>query len=341
MNHYIQLKERDRIRIYECLKRGLSVDEIAQEIGRHKSTIYRELQRNGDEIGYLYPREAHEQTKKRKARHGSKINRNPDLKDYVIEQILLGRAPVVIAGRWNKNHPNKRICSESIYQFAYHSKNIDLELWKHFPKAKKKRGLMRKKRKSGSPILHRVSIHHRPLEIENREKFGHYEADLMFNKGSQSVNTLTIIERKSRMVFLVKHNSKHSTPIIKSIEKQIGNAALSCTFDNGTEFSDHWKMGIPTYFCDPGSPWQKGSVENMNGLLRRDIPFELDPKLINQEYLDSVAYRINNTPRKLLGYSTPMEVFLKNLKKEKNHFKLESPALSVDYQKSFSVALHI
>ena len=264
MNHYIQLKERDRIRIYECLKRGLSVDEIAQEIGRHKSTIYRELQRNGDEIGYLYPREAHEQTKKRKARHGSKINRNPDLKDYVIEQILLGRAPVVIAGRWNKNHPNKRICSESIYQFAYHSKNIDLELWKHFPKAKKKRGLMRKKRKSGSPILHRVSIHHRPLEIENREKFGHYEADLMFNKGSQSVNTLTIIERKSRMVFLVKHNSKHSTPIIKSIEKQIGNAALSCTFDNGTEFSDHWKMGIPTYFCDPGSPWQKGSVENMN-----------------------------------------------------------------------------
>ena len=79
----------------------------------------------------------------------------------------------------------------------------------------------------------------------------------------------------------------------------------------------------------------------MNGLLRKDIPFELDPKLITQEYLDSVAYRINNTPRKLLGYSTPMEVFLKNLKKEKNNFKIKPLTLSVDYQKSFGVALHI
>ena len=339
--NYTQLKEHDRIRIYECLKKGSSVDKIAQETGRHKSTIYRELSRNSDRIGYLYPRDAHKETNKRKARHGSKINRNPDLKAYVIEQILLGRAPIIIAGCWNKDHPNKRICAESIYQFAYHPKNIHLGLWKDFPKAKKKRGVMRKKRKSGSPILHRVSIHHRPLEIENREIFGHFEADLMFNKVSQLINTLTIIEQKSRMVFLVNHNSKHSYPIIKSIEKKIGKAALSCTFDNGTEFSDHWKMGIPTYFCDPGSPWQKGSVENMNGLLRKDIPFELDPNLITQEYLDSVAYRINNTPRKLLGYSTPMEVFLKNLKKEKNHFKLGSPLLNIDYQKSFSVALHI
>jgi IS30 family transposase len=100
-------------------------------------------------------------------------------------------------------------------------------------------------------------------------------------------------------------------------------------------------MKILTYFCDPGSPWQKGSVENMNGLLRRDLPFELNSEMITQEYLDSVAYRINNTPRKLLGYSTPMEVFLKNLKKEKNNFKLEPFTLSVDYQKNFSVALHI
>jgi IS30 family transposase len=341
MVYYTQLKETDRVKIYKGLAQGLSVNALAQEIARHKSTIYRELQRNSDRIGYLYPRDAHEKTKNRKARHGSKINRNPDLKAYVIEQILLGRAPVVIAGRWNKNHPNKRICAETVYQFAYHQKNIHLGLWKHFPKAKKKRGLMRKKRKSGSPILHRISIHQRPAEIENRETFGHFEADLMFNKGSQSINTLTVIERKSRMVFLVKHNSKHSLPIIESIKKKIGNAALSCTFDNGTEFSDHWKMGIPTYFCDPGSPWQKGSVENMNGLLRKDLPFELDPKLVTQEYLDSVAYRINNTPRKSLGYSTPMEVFLKNLKKEKNHFNLESPILSVDYQKSFNVALHI
>jgi IS30 family transposase len=210
MKYYTQIKEIDRVKIYNGLVQGLSINKIAAAIDRHKSTIYRELQRNSDRIGYLYPRDAHAQTKQRKARHGSKIDRNPNLKAYVIKQILLGRAPVVIAGGWNKNHPNKRVCAESIYQFAYHSKNIHLDLWKHFPKAKKKRGLMRKKRKSGSTILHRISIHHRSPEIENREEFGHYEADLMFNKGSQSANVLTIVERKSRRVFLVKHHSKQS-----------------------------------------------------------------------------------------------------------------------------------
>ena len=319
MIHYTQLKEPDRVKIYKGLTRGLSINEIAEETGRNKSTISREIRRNSDWIGYLNPRNAHEQTQDRKARHGSKIDRNSKLKFYVIEQINLKKSPVIIAGSWSKKTPEQSISAEAIYQFAYHLRNAHLELWKLFPSAKKKRGMARKKRKSGSAILHRVSIHQRPAEIETRDTFGHYEADLMFNECNQSANVLTIVERKSRKVFLVKHDSKHSAPIIESIKKKIGTTALSCTFDNGTEFSDHWKMEISTYFCDPGSPWQKGSVENMNGLLRKDLPFELEPKLITQEFLDSVAYRINNTPRKLLRYSTPMEVFLENLKRKENH----------------------
>ena len=116
---------------------------------------------------------------------------------------------------------------------------------------------------------------------------------------------------------------------------------LSCTFDNGTEFSAHYELKKPTYFCDPHSPWQKGSVENMNGLLRKYIPFSLDPKLITQEYLDYVAYLINTTPRKILGFSTPMEVFNEQLKKNLiKASKLNFSSLNIAYEKTQFVAFH-
>jgi len=338
MAYYTQLKEFERIRIFECLKSGDALDAIAQKIGRHKSTVSREIARNSDQIGYLYPSEAQKRTATRKAKHGSKVSRNASLHAYILKKALFGWSPVVIAGCWSKAHPNQSICAEAIYQFAYHVKNKALALWKLFPRAKKRRGITRKQRSTGG-IMHRVSIHDRPIEIEAREIVGHYEADLMFNSGSQSANVLTIIERKSRMVMLVKHDSKHSDPIIESLKNRLGKSAKSCTFDNGKEFAMHYKLDIPTFFCDPGSPWQKGSVENMNGLLRRYLPFSLDPRIITQEYLDQVAHIMNNTPRKKLGFLTPSQVFKQNLKKE-NRVKAALPAAEVSfYQTIRSVAL--
>lgn len=337
---YTQLQKRDRISIYNGLVKQLSIKEIAQKIDRHASTVYREIKRNSDGYGYLYPRDAHKQTEKRKARHGSKIDRHPELKAYIMEQVTLGRSPVVIAGCWNKKQSQQKITSETIYHYAYHPANNNLELWKLFPKAKKKRGISRKNYKSGSTILHRISIHQRPDEVQKRKTFGHYEADLMFNQGSQSMNVLALVERKTRKVFLVKHDSKRSEPIITSIKERTKETMISCTFDNGTEFAQHYKLDKPTFFCDPGSPWQKGSVENMNGMLRRYLPFNLDPKLITQKYLDKIALLINTTPRKLLGFKTPLEAFMEHVKK-KNLSKLNQSTLSLDYQKFKTVALHI
>ena len=104
----------------------------------------------------------------------------------------------------------------------------------------------------------------------------------------------------------------------------------------------HYKLGIPTFFCNPGSPWQKGSVENMNGLLRRYLPFSLASQSITQEYLDKVAHIMNNTPRKILGFLTPIEVFMQSTKNQsESRVKSALPAAEVSYQKSCGVALHV
>jgi IS30 family transposase len=341
MVYYTQLTEFERVRIYEGHKQGLSQRQIAESIGRDKSTVSRELRRNSDRIGYLYPRDAQKKTDERKARHGSKIERNMDLKNYVIDKLKIGWSPEVIAGRWKKERPDEGICAEAIYQFIYKPKYKKLELWKLLDKRKKKRGLVRKNR-SKQTIQYRVSIDKRPEEINARQEFGHFEGDLFFNRGSQSANVLTTVERVSRLVSLVKQDSKQSDTTIKSLKKSIGSYATSCTFDNGKEFAEHYTLGIPTYFCDAYSPWQKGSVENAIKLIRRYIPFAMDPDSITQQLLDYVAHMINNRPRKILGFLTPYEVFENELKK-KNESRVKSalPAAEVSFNLNLEgVALH-
>lgn len=341
MTNYTQLGERERTHIFNGLKERRSLTEIAQRIGRNKSTVSRELKRNSDLFGYLYPETAQILTNKRKARHGSKIDRNEQLKTYIMEKMQNKWSPIAIAGRWSLENPNQKICAETVYQFIYHPKNKRLKLWDYLSRAKKKRGIIRKQR-SVSGIMKRVSIHERPNEINSREQMGHCEVDLMFNSGSRSANVLTVVERTSRMVTLVKHESKHSQKIIESIDNAIGSHALSCTFDNGKEFALHHKLDIPTFFCDPGSPWQKGSVENMNGQLRRYIPFSLNAHLITQDYLDEIAHCVNNIPRKILGFLTPIEVFTNNKDKlMESRVKLAQPATEVSFNQNLNnVALH-
>jgi IS30 family transposase len=343
MAQYTHLKEIERIRIFDGLKRGASRAEIAALIGRHKSNISREIKRNSDQHGYLYPKDAQKKAEGRKARHGTKISRNLDLKNAVIAKLKQGHAPDAIAGRSKiEKIGGKSISREAIYGFIYHEENRSLGLHKLLPRKKNKRGMVARKKRETGGILHRVSIHERPKEIESRKEFGHFEADLMFNKGSQSANVLTTIERTSRRICLVKHNSKKSDRIIKSVKKAIGSEAKSCTFDNGKEFALHHKLKkTRTFFCDPGKPWQKGSVEKANGMLRRYLPFSLRAQDITQKLLDQVADTINNIPRKSLGYLTPAEVFEQNKKLVRRvGMKPALPAVeALFYQKSTSVAL--
>jgi IS30 family transposase len=311
MRKYTQLSKEERVRIFEGKKQGKTIKEIAKDIRRNKSTVSRELKRNSDHIGYLYPEEAHYKTKKRKARHGYKVKRIRGFFDYLLEGLDQYWSPIEIAGRWSKKHSKKSITAEAVYAFIYSEEGKKLGLYKKLTKKKVKRGIARRQ-KQPKITANKTSIANRPAEVNLRLAVGHFEGDLLFNKGSMSANVLVVIDRKSRFIFLIKNDSKESKPIMEIIQKTITNAH-SITFDNGTEFSEFTyleKHGIKAYFCNPHSPWQKGSVENANSLLRQFLPFAGMPHhLINQDKLNGIAHILNNTPRKILNFLTPAEVF--------------------------------
>jgi IS30 family transposase len=225
-------------------------------------------------------------------------------------------SPNTIAGRWNLESPDVKISAETIYQWIYSQKpfyedGILIDLRKFLVRARTKRGLRRKRPQSN--IKERISVHERPEHINQRIESGHYEADLIFNKGSQSKNICTLIERITRQTILLKNEDKRSETVIDAIIEHIqrtGISIKSITFDNGSEFTDHTKlnaMGIKTYFCDPGSPWQKGGIENFNGLVRRHLPFAMDAFTITIQQVEEVARKMNSMPRKILGFKTPLE----------------------------------
>ncbi len=207
---------------------------------------------------------------------------------------------------------NEAITKEAVYAWIYSSDGIERGLYTFLPQKRPKRGVLRA-RKPLTSIPDRVSIHDRPKDIEKRDQLGHLEGDLFFNSGSLSSNVLTLIDRKSRMIMLTKNCSKRSQMIIDSMENLAKTLGVkSITLDNGSEFTLHGQitknLGISTYFCDPGAPWQKGSVENVHKRIRRFLPFKVDEAHITQERLDEVADLINNIPLACLGFYTPREI---------------------------------
>lgn len=313
MEKYTQLSQQERVAIFDGLKKLYSRGKIAVLLGRHQSTISREIRRNSDNRGYyFYPSEAQARTQKRKARHGFKVGRIEGLKDYVIQKLEESWSPIAIAGRWSLENPDHKITKESIYAWIYSPEGKALGIPKLLPRAKQKRGLVRV-HKNKSHIPDRVPLEARPDNANTRSELGHLEGDLVFHSGSQSSNILTVIDRKSRMVVLIKNDSKKTNVVMESVTQAAHELnAKTITFDNGTEFVGHKKLteqcGIKTFFCRAGAPWEKGSVENMNKMIRRFLPFKLQAQTITQEKVNTVAEILNNTPRAILGFKTPREV---------------------------------
>ncbi len=156
--------------------------------------------------------------------------------------------------------------------------------------------------------MHELTDH-----ITQRVEFGHYEGDIIFNKDSQSKNILTLVECVTRQTIVIKNDNKRSNNIIDGLIDYINrteNIIKSITFHNGSGFAEHSKFnasGIKTYFCDPGSPWQKGSIENLSGLARRLIPFSMSAFSLTKKYVEEVASKMNVMPRKILGFKTPVD----------------------------------
>ena len=325
---YRQFSLEERCEITRLQAQGCSLRQIAAALDRSPSSISRELTRNtGSKVGYR-PAFAAEQARARRWK-GSKLDRNPDLRAAVLKALAQRCSPEQIAGRLALEAGHGIISHETIYRFIDDqiTRHNDYS-WRHYlPRGKAKRGVPgRKGGSSVSFIQGRVSIAQRPAEVERRHIPGHWEADTMlFSVYGQSV--LTLHERSSRLL-IGQRPANRTAPLIADTIAAI-MAALppalrkTITFDNGSEFAQHWKlhvMQIDTFFCNTHSPWQKASIENAIGRLRRFLPRKTNLSSLTEDDFNACIARYNNTPRKCLDYKTPAEVFCQQLL----HFKCES-----------------
>jgi IS30 family transposase len=325
-NRYGGIPPRDRVRSRRALSAaernviangvalGLSVREMGRRMGRAASTISRELTRNGGRRSY-FALEADARCLKQlhRPKH-HRLAQDPRLCKAVSSKLLLDWSPQQIAG-WLKlqypKRPEMWVSAETIYRslFVQTKGILKKELMAHLRRTKVMRHAKKHVGRNGIPNA--VPIRERPAEVEDRAVPGHWEGDLI--EGSNSSHILTLVERQTRYVMLARLPNKQTETVIAVLKDKIGKLPVelrrTLTWDRGTEMARHHELTIATdvavYFCDPYSPWQRGTNENTNGLLRQYFPKGTDLSLHTQAELNRVAMLLNTRPRKTLGYRTP------------------------------------
>jgi transposase, IS30 family len=324
---HIDLKE--RIKLFDLARSGiLSVTELARMLGRHRSTVYREISRNFHHDVYAdyrgwFPATADTRARRRR-RKTVKLIRHKALRDYVLAKLRLGWSPEQIAGRLKLEQPTfPMIGFEAIYQFIYSRLGQSLELYKFLHRHRRRRRKRGGRKPAGSHIPLYCNIKQRPAEIAKRDSFGHWEGDLIIFKREHGKKNLTsLVERKTRFQILLPNRDRKSVDVIAKISERLSplppHGRQTMTFDRGTEFMAwrnlHRTAGMKSYFCDVASPWQKGSVENSNGRVRRYLPLEANLDELSGADLLAITDAMNATPRKCLGFQTPKEAFEKHLR---------------------------
>jgi IS30 family transposase len=315
-NHLNQ-EERELIAPYRC--EGRSLGFIAKALGRNKSSISRELSRNASiEYNRYTPCRAHARATHRWVTvHRRHRLKNDLIRQYVVDNLEEGWSPEQIAGRLPIDHPGQIISHEAIYQYIDDLQTeIRLELIQHLRRAHKKRknkGIGRKEKKT--KISNRNPIDARPKSVEDRKQYGHWEGDSLISRKSKAA-LHTLVERKSRLLVLSKLDRKSAAETSRMIIRRLGKLPAqgrrTLTLDNGTENAKHEKvtakLGLKCYFARPYASWQRGTNENMNGLVRWYLPKGTDFSKIDKDHLKLIEYLINSRPRKCLGYKTPLEV---------------------------------
>jgi transposase, IS30 family len=326
--NYEQLNASDRERIFQGLRARDSLRVIAKTIGRSVSTVSREVLRNrNDNLGEYLPDTAmrKSQDRKKQGRKRRYIEKDPALKAYVLEKLKEGWSPEQIAGRMPRDR-GAYFNRESIYQYVYGREGRENQLRFFLRRSHPERHRRHGRRPQAGRIPDRIDITPRPAAIETRRIFGHWEGDsMLFQSGRQALATQT--ERKSRflVVLPVKNLTAKSrnTALAEYFETLPPEARQTITFDNGPEFSGHRELtrttGLVVYFTQPYASWQKGSIENQNGLLRWYLP---RPKNLNHllpDQLNQIVLQINNRPRKCLNFQKPIEVFYYELNNTSNN----------------------
>lgn len=308
----------------EEISRGISRQQsarcIAQGIGKHHSTISREIRRNGGRAAYRAV-VAEQASWQRALRPKScLLRRRPLLCAYVVRGLQRRWSPQQIAARLERQYGHDhsmRVSHETIYRtlFVQSRGALRKELTQYLRSGRKIRHARKASHKGQGrgQIVDAVSIRERPAEAQDRAVPGHWEGDLISGKSNSHIATLA--ERHSRYVMLVKVPSKETAPVVEALSKKIKKLPLelrrSLTWDGGKEMASHKAFTIATdmrvYFCDPSSPWQRGTNENTNGLLRQYFPKGTDLSVYTQAQLNAVARELNQRPRETLDFLTPAE----------------------------------
>ena len=321
------LSERQPLFLWK--NQGLSNKECARRLNRHPATIGRELTRNryvGKEEVFYEPlfAQGNFERKKRLAWRAKHPLKNPRLFNYVTARLKWGWSPESISGRLkyieHPRQPEWHISPETIYQFIYHPLHKQDSWWEYLRRKQKRRRPKHGRKSQRVRIPDRVSIHLRPNEIDQRKIFGHWEGDTVVGLGRKS-GLHTAYERVASLIRLERMPSLSAQSSFVAQERIYSSlppkARKSTTLDNGLEHVLHtklkWSLGIPTYFADPYSAWQRGGNENANLWIRYYFPKGTDFATIPEEDLRAVEWELNHRPRKRLGFKTPVEVFSENL----------------------------
>lgn len=327
MVNYKHLSLEDREQLYALKSQGISLREIGRVLGRSDSTIGRELKRNKTGVGkrsneYLIfryvPCSAHEKALKR----GAKQRTKAPLKEtfiwlYVREHLRspFNWTPEEISGRLPRIHPGKTICTETIYQYIYSRGAKRYKLWELLPYTRKRRMKKGGRRvKRASKIPNATSIDLRPEIVNNRTRIGDWETDNVIGKQTDKIVLSVTVERITKVTLLSLTNKSadsKTNALVSRLTKYRKKIRLTLTADNGAENTNHQEItkrtGMEIYFCHPYHSWEKGTVENTNGRIRRFIPKGISLDHLTPAQIKKLEKHLNSTPRKCLGYLTPYE----------------------------------
>lgn len=311
---HLSLEEREIIGI--MLAQDKSYREIGKALSRHHTTIGREIENNAPPVrkGYYLAHKAQKRAIERRIETHKRLRlKDEPTRKYVIKMLKKGWSPEQIAGRLVKDYPGQTISHEAIYQYIYEEAPQLISLLARSHRKRFPRGHSRKH--SRSHIPRRIMLEQRPKEAKSRKTIGHWETDAVVSRQSLAALQVTT-ERKSRYVRITKLNRKTSSKAMKAVIRQLKNYPPSfrstMALDNGPENTEHERiptaLGTQTFFCEPYHSWEKGTVENTIGLIRRFFPKRTDFARVNYYEVKRVELLLNNRPRKCLNYATPQEV---------------------------------
>jgi IS30 family transposase len=316
------LKLSEREEISRGVMAGRSMRTMAYALGRAPSTVSREIGRNGGRRTYRASEADALAWQRARRPKRCKLAQNRALARLVAEKLRLEWSPRQVAGWLKRTYPQnetRQVSHETIYRtlFIQARGALKKELLQHLRRTRAMRRSRHHTQKTAhhGRITQTVSIRERPAEAADRAVPGHWEGDLLF--GSHNSQIATLVERKTRYLMLARVASKDTETVIDALIEQAHKLPRelykSLTWDRGKEMADHRRFSLATdvkvYFCDPQRPWQRGSNENTNGLLRQYFPKGMDLSDIHQNKLNAIARRLNERPRETLGFETPAERF--------------------------------